>query len=230
MWTCNDIRQRSAAYFANELPPAESSRVEHHLATCAKCRLELSEAYSGFRVASAAFNAPDPVAGLNAARLGTIYAAAVNGPNMPVEAAGRKELRRSWFAAAAAVVVLAAAWMGQPIHEAPAPVPVQIAVAEPEKASSPEPGAVVAAVPHSDYPPSYGLIYPQDYRAAGGYTPDDKHATVLIDYDSIYDHSVFIYDPAYGMGRTVISDSARMSAVSVPSDYGLDGPKTQVRL
>lgn len=230
--TCNEVRQQSAAYFANDLSPLESQRLEQHLADCARCRLELSEAYSGYRLATAAFHAPDAVGGLNAARLGAIYAAAANGSGTMPVTRPRHELRKSWFAAAAMAVIASAAWMGQPLHEAPsiaeAPVHAAAAPAATEVVESfdlPDSGITVAS-----YPASYGLIYPMDYRAAGGFTMDSVHATVNIDYDSLYDHSLFIYDPAYGMGRTVVSDGAHLTQDNVPADYGLDGPKGHYRL
>lgn len=228
MWTCNEIRQRSAAYFANELTAADNQRLEQHLAGCGKCRLELSEAYSGYRLASAAFNAPDADRGLNAARLGVIYAAASGGAAVSTTTARSNPARHGWFAAAAGAVIAAASWLGQPVHEAPAEYVAAALPAEPgtSEAAAPE----VAEAPHVDYPPSYGLIYPADYRAAGGFTPDSQYATVMIDYDSVSDPSLFIYDPAYGLGRTVITEGPIAVAAPVPVEYGLGGPRGQVRL
>lgn len=224
MWTCSDIQQRSAAYFANGLAPQESQQLEVHLSQCAACRLDLSEAYSAFRLASAAFNAPDAVGGLNAARLGAIYAAGSGTVASTSAQPARAELHRSGFAAAAGLVVALAAWMEQPATDRAQDVPLRIA-------SIVVPAAPSATRPSGHgYPASFGLIYPADFRASGGYTPDSTDVTVLIDYDSIKDQSLFIYDPAYGMGRTVISGGSRTLEASVMSYYGLDGPKGLLRL
>lgn len=230
MWTCNEIRQRSTAYFANELSGSENQQLEQHLTGCSKCRLELSEAYSGYRVASAAFKAPDAERGLNAARLGAVYAAAAGGPTAVSAAVSQNDGRRNWFAVAACLVIAAAAWLGAPVHEVRVDVPV-IAVANEAAAPAATPAQTPpAASPVADYPASYGLIYPVDYRAAGGYTPDNQYATVMIDYDSVWDQSIFIYDPAYGMGRTVVSDGSRVMPNPVMVEYGLGGPRGQLRL
>lgn len=221
------------AYFANILTDSENQQIEQHLANCPKCRLDLSEAYSGYRLASAAFNAPDADRGLSAARLGVIYAAAARGTAVPAAAEQRPATGRAAFAAAACAVIAAAAWLGQVEFDAdPAASPVvrTAAASEPEPAPVPAPGP--ATFQHVEYPASFGLIYPANYRAAGGYTPDDRYATVMIDYYSVWDQSLFIYDPAYGLGRTVITDGSRSNAPNPMAEYGygLGGPSGRVRL
>jgi hypothetical protein len=214
------------AYFANGLTDPENQQLEQHLANCPKCRLALSEAYSGFRLASAAFNAPDADRGLNAARLGVIYAAAARG-TVPVAPEQRSAPGRAWFAAAACAVIAAAAWLGQiEFDPASAELSTQVAAAAP----APEPDHAPPPFQYVDYPASLGIIYPANYRAAGGYTPDNRYATVMIDYYSVWDQSLFIYDPAYGLGRTVITDGSRSTAHPVTVEYGLGGPNARVRL
>lgn len=230
MTMCNEIRQRSVAYFASELTDTENQQVEQHLAACGQCRRQFSEAYSGFRLAEAAFNAPDADRGLNAARLGAIYAVAAGGtaPRLP---AGRADtVRRAWFAAAACAVVAAAAWVSQPMSGLSAIDAPQVAAAADSVPAPPSAPAILARQAVHAYPPSYGLIYPTNYRAAGGYTPDDQYATVMIDYDSVPDHSLFVYDPAYGMGRTVITDASRVKVIPNLVEYGLGTTTGQLRL
>jgi anti-sigma factor RsiW len=99
--TFGHVFNRLAAYADGELDPAERDRVEQHLAGCAECRQSLGDIRTGIALASNL--RPEPMPAELAARLRQQLTAA-----NPATAPGARVIRTWRYAAAAAVLVLAA--------------------------------------------------------------------------------------------------------------------------
>ena len=218
-WRCNDTKVWAAAFLSGQMTREEDRRLGGHLRTCESCRKAVAQIHAPHRYVESLSQSATPATRLSADRLALLLdvdSGARNVPRGPAPAV-QSAMRAGWSMATAAAVVLCTAIVGGNVGELPGEMTTTATVAETTSGD----GADYSPV--HDYPTSFGMVYPARFAENGGYVAGSTTDTVPIDFGSINVEDWKLYDPAYGMGRSVVDFEFR-AAIELPRYYGVDGP------